>query len=162
MLLRLDVRSGSEVDLIGDLRDVRFTPESGHWLNALRCPLSANRGHRPPHGLAFRTCQLFYPPSFDTSVYNECLAILARHLEAIKDTRVPDCLPVLRLAPAIKIISRTIGKIFDRLYAVLTKGDEHCRRYAWNILQTVTNAKLTPRRQQFATPCHGLSREALN
>jgi hypothetical protein len=86
--------------------------------------------------------QLFYPPSFDTSVYNECLAILARYLEAIEDTYVPDCLPVLRLAPAIKIISRTIGKIFDRLYAVLTKGDEHSRRYAWNILETVFNAKL--------------------
>ena len=112
----------------------------------------ANRLHRPPYGLAFRSpgnrpcvlgyLQLLYPPSFDTSVYNECLAILARHLEAIEDTRVPDCLPVLRLAPAIKIISRTIGKIFDRLYAVLTKGDEHWRRYAWNILQTVINAKL--------------------
>jgi hypothetical protein len=42
---------------------------------------------------------------------------------------VPDCLSVLRFAPAIKIISRTIGKIFDRLYAVFTKGDEHLRRY---------------------------------
>jgi hypothetical protein len=29
---------------------------------------------------------------------------------------VPDCFSVLRFAPAIKIISRTIGKIFDRLY----------------------------------------------
>jgi len=55
---------------------------------------------------------------------------------------VPDCFSVLRFAPAIKIISRTIGKIFDRLYAVFTKGDEHLRRYTWNILETVFNAKL--------------------
>jgi hypothetical protein len=146
------VRFGSEADIASAPRHVRFTPESGHQLSALGCPLCANRRHRPPHGLAFRSpvnrpyvlgyLQLLYPCGFDTSVYNECLAILARHLEAIEDTRVPDCLPVLRLAPAIKIISRTIGKIFDRLYAVLTKGDEHWRRYAWNILQTVINAKL--------------------
>ena len=55
---------------------------------------------------------------------------------------MPDYFSVPRFAPAIKIISRTIGKIFDRLYAVFTKGDEHLRRYAWNILETVFNAKL--------------------
>ena len=55
---------------------------------------------------------------------------------------MPDRRPVFRLAPAIKIISRTISKIFDRLNAVFTKGDEHSRRYAWNILETVFNAKL--------------------
>jgi hypothetical protein len=26
-------------------RDVRFTPESGHWLSVLGCPLCANSGH---------------------------------------------------------------------------------------------------------------------
>ena len=86
--------------------------------------------------------QLLYPPSFNSSVYNDCLAILAGYLKAIEDTRVPDCLSVLRFAPAIKIISRTIGKILDRLYAVFTKGDEHLRRYTWNILETIFNAKL--------------------
>ena len=55
---------------------------------------------------------------------------------------MPDCLSVLRLAPAIEIIGRTIGKIFDRLYAMFTKDDEHSRRYTWNILETVFNAKL--------------------
>jgi hypothetical protein len=55
---------------------------------------------------------------------------------------VPDCVSVLRFAPAIKIISRAIGKILDRLYALFTKGDEHLCRYPWNILETVFNAKL--------------------
>jgi hypothetical protein len=27
--------------------DVRFTPESGHWLSMSGCPLCANSGHRP-------------------------------------------------------------------------------------------------------------------
>jgi len=93
------------------------------------------------------SCQkrtLPYPTSFDASVYDKCLAILARHLQVIEDTRVLDRLPVLCLAPAIKIIGRTIGKIFDRLYAVFTKGDEHSRRYTWNLLETVFNAQLLP------------------
>ena len=55
---------------------------------------------------------------------------------------MPDGLSVLRFAPAIKIIGRTIGKIFNRLYTVLTEGGEHSRRYAWNILESVFNAKL--------------------
>jgi len=38
---------------------------------------------------------------------------------------MPDGLSVLKFAPAIKIIGGTIGKIFDRFYAALTKGDEH-------------------------------------
>ena len=54
---------------------------------------------------------------------------------------MPDGLPVLRFAPAIKIIGRTIGKIFNRLYTVFTEGDEHSRRYTWNILKSVFNAK---------------------
>jgi len=42
----------------------------------------------------------------------------------------------------MKIVGRTISKIFDRLYAVFSKGDEHSRRYAWNFLESVFNAKL--------------------
>ena len=55
---------------------------------------------------------------------------------------MPDGLPVFGFAPAIKIIGRTIGKIFNRLYTVFTEGDEHSRRYTWNILESVFNAKL--------------------
>jgi len=57
---------------------------------------------------------------------------------------MPDGLSVFSFAPAIKIIGRAIGKIFNRLYTVLTEGDEHLRRYAWNILESVFNAKLFP------------------
>ena len=53
-----------------------------------------------------------------------------------------DGLPDLGFTPAIKIIGRTIGEIFNRLYTVLTEGDEDSRRYAWNILEPVFNAKL--------------------
>jgi len=55
---------------------------------------------------------------------------------------MPNGLSIFRFAPAIKIIGRTIGKIFNRLYTVLTEGDEHSRRYAWNILESGFNAKL--------------------
>ena len=55
---------------------------------------------------------------------------------------MPDGLSVFGFTPAIKIIGRTIGKIFNRLYIVVTEGDEHLRRYAWNILKFVFNAKL--------------------
>jgi len=55
---------------------------------------------------------------------------------------MPDGLPVLGFTPTIKIIGGTISKIFDRLYTVSTEGDEHSRRYAWNILECVVNAKL--------------------
>ena len=54
---------------------------------------------------------------------------------------MPDGLSVFRFAPAIEIIGRTVGKIFDRRYTVLTEGDEHSRRYTWNILEYVVNAK---------------------
>ena len=54
---------------------------------------------------------------------------------------MPDGLSVLRFAPAIKIIGRTIGKIFNRLYTVFAEGDKHPRRYTWNILKFVFNAK---------------------
>ena len=54
---------------------------------------------------------------------------------------MPDGLPVFGFTPAIKIVGRTIGKIFNRFYAVFTEGDEHLRRYAWNILKSVFNAK---------------------
>jgi hypothetical protein len=62
--------------------------------------------------------RLLDPPSLDTGIYNDCLAILTRHPKTIEDTFMPDGLPVLRFAPAIKIIGRTIGKIFYRLYTV--------------------------------------------
>ena len=54
---------------------------------------------------------------------------------------MPDGLPVLRFAPAIQIVGRTIGEIFNRLYTVLTEGGEHSRRYAWNILESVFNVE---------------------
>jgi len=55
---------------------------------------------------------------------------------------VPDCLSVLRLAPAIEIIGRASGKIFNRCYTVFTKGNEHSVRYTRNVLETVFRAKL--------------------
>jgi hypothetical protein len=60
--------------------------------------------------------QLLDPASLDASIYNNCLAILTRHPEAFEDTCVSDALSGFRFAPAIKIIGRTIGKIFNRLY----------------------------------------------
>jgi len=63
---------------------------------------------------------------------------------------VPDCLSVLRFAPAIEIIGRTSGKIFNRGYTVFSKGDEHLVRYTWKILETVFNAKLL----LFFIKCH--------
>jgi len=36
-----------------------------------------------------------------------------------------DGISVLKFTPAIKIIGGTVGKIFDRFYAVFTQGDEH-------------------------------------
>ena len=55
---------------------------------------------------------------------------------------MPDGLPVLGFTPALKIVGRTIGEIFNRLYTVITECGEHSRRYAWNILESVFNAKL--------------------
>jgi hypothetical protein len=42
---RHDFRFGSKADIPQRNRDVRFTPESGHQLSALGCPLSARSGH---------------------------------------------------------------------------------------------------------------------
>jgi hypothetical protein len=39
------VRFGSLADILGDLRHVRFTPESGHRGVQSPCPLCANSGH---------------------------------------------------------------------------------------------------------------------
>jgi hypothetical protein len=39
-----NVRFGSLADIVPCRRDVRFTPESGHWLIASECPLCANSG----------------------------------------------------------------------------------------------------------------------
>src|SRR5262245_21669555 len=62
--------------------------------------------------------QLLDPPSLDASIYNDFIALLTRHPEAIEDTLMPNRFPVFGFSPAIKIIGRTIGKIFNRLYAV--------------------------------------------
>ena len=42
--IRAHVADGSQADILGGLRDVRFTPESGHRLSALGCPLRAGGG----------------------------------------------------------------------------------------------------------------------
>ena len=55
---------------------------------------------------------------------------------------MPNCLSVLRFAPAIEVIGRTSGKIFNRGYTVFNKSDEHLVRDTWNVLETVFNAKL--------------------
>jgi hypothetical protein len=46
------VRFGSLAEIEARPRNVRFTPESGHWKSAARCPLCAKSGHdseRQPH-----------------------------------------------------------------------------------------------------------------
>ena len=52
---RADAHFGSITDIEARLFDVRFTPESGHQLIALGCPLNAKSGHRK--GLA--ECPLY-------------------------------------------------------------------------------------------------------
>ena len=41
-----DVRFGSKADICSAIRDVRFTPKSGHVQCTRQCPLCANSGHR--------------------------------------------------------------------------------------------------------------------
>ena len=41
----IDVRFGSKADIGARLRDVRFTPKSGHWNSVVECPLCAKSGH---------------------------------------------------------------------------------------------------------------------
>jgi len=55
-----NVRYRSEADILGGLRDVRFTPKSGHWLSASGCLLCARSGpmhctdfEDPPANLVF-------------------------------------------------------------------------------------------------------------
>ena len=67
----------------------------------------------------------------------------------IKNTCVPDCLSVLRFAPAIKIIGRTSGKIFNGRYTVFAKGDEHLVRHTWNVLETIFDARVLSFHLQF-------------
>jgi hypothetical protein len=38
-------RFGSEADIEGSSHNARFTPESGHHLGALGCPVCAKSGH---------------------------------------------------------------------------------------------------------------------
>jgi hypothetical protein len=59
----------------------------------------------------------------------------------IEDTCVPYCPSVLGFAPAIEIIGRTSGKIFNTRYAVFTKGDEHLIRHTRNVLETGFSVK---------------------
>jgi hypothetical protein len=40
---RADVSFGSKADILRGLRDVRFTPKSGHCRTTLGCPLSRSR-----------------------------------------------------------------------------------------------------------------------
>jgi hypothetical protein len=40
-----NVRFGSEADISQQPIDVCFTPKSGHWGSAAKCPLSAKSGH---------------------------------------------------------------------------------------------------------------------
>jgi hypothetical protein len=44
--LRFDVRFGSIADIGEHVRNVRFTPESGHTAGCTKCPLSAKSRHR--------------------------------------------------------------------------------------------------------------------
>jgi hypothetical protein len=44
----VNVRFGSKADIASIKRDVRFTPNSGHWPSALECPLCAISGRPPP------------------------------------------------------------------------------------------------------------------
>ena len=55
---------------------------------------------------------------------------------------MPDGLSVFSFAPALEIIGRTISKIFSSFYTVLAEGDEHSRRYTWNVLEPIFNAEL--------------------
>ena len=48
------VRFGSEADIEAPPPDVRFTPNSGHQLTALGCPLSANSGLSGPLNFGIR------------------------------------------------------------------------------------------------------------
>jgi hypothetical protein len=43
--MRRDVRFGSKADIGEGAVNVRFTPESGHWLSASGCLLCAKSGH---------------------------------------------------------------------------------------------------------------------
>ena len=40
----VNVRFGSKADIGASPIDVRFTPKSGHWDSAAKCPLRANFG----------------------------------------------------------------------------------------------------------------------
>ena len=50
-IIALNVRFGSQADIIAGLGDVRFTPESGHQMRALEFPLSARSRHSMIGGL---------------------------------------------------------------------------------------------------------------
>jgi hypothetical protein len=41
-----NVRFGSEADILARIKNVRFTPESGHAPGRQKCPLSAKSGHQ--------------------------------------------------------------------------------------------------------------------
>jgi len=45
-MLAADVRFGSKADIAASPTNVRFTPNSGHWLSVSGCPLWAKGGHQ--------------------------------------------------------------------------------------------------------------------
>ena len=64
--MKRNERFGSEADIPGGLRDVRFTPKSGHWLSA--CDALRNKGQPKcdldysVHGFAQIRTILIAPP----------------------------------------------------------------------------------------------------
>jgi len=50
----LAVRFGSLADICSAIRDVRYTPKSGHVRCTSPCPLSAKSGHSQPRSLTAR------------------------------------------------------------------------------------------------------------
>ncbi len=60
---------------------------------------------------------LLEPSSLGASVYDDCLTILTRHPEAIKNARMFNGLPILKFIPAIKIVGGAVSKIFNGPYA---------------------------------------------
>ena len=59
LLRSVNVHFGSKADILGGLRDVRFTPESGHWNSVAKCPLCAKSRHgEAPQRRRFRRAHI--------------------------------------------------------------------------------------------------------
>src|SRR5262249_2619159 len=65
-----DVRFGSKADIGEGATDVRFTPKSGHWNSAARCPLCAKSGHGTSH----------YPINSSARPRSDCGTVRSRTL----------------------------------------------------------------------------------